>query len=76
MALPKADGPYGYTKKLVNKICRERGVDSRKFWNHFGVNTCAIDRSSGKEVLNYYGCDIERTLYVLGAEDGKPREWD
>lgn len=70
--LPKPDGKYGHTRKQVLKICRDLKIHHKKFWKAFGVNTCALD---GKEI-NYYTCDIERTLWSLNKPGGNFHIWD
>lgn len=70
--LPKPDLPYGYSATMVVSICEERGIDVGEFWDKFGVNTCAV--TDGK--INYYPCDVERTLFMFKAPGGKARMWD
>lgn len=74
MELPKPEGKYGYTSKQIDLICKERGIKRKKFNDAFGVNTAAIDSNTGK--VNYYTCDIERALYILGFKEGKNHTWD
>lgn len=71
--LPKPEHEYGYTKKQVLQICRERKIHHKKFWSAFGVNTCMFDKKLG---VIYYPCDVERTLYKLGHKDGVNHLWD
>lgn len=71
--LPESKNPIGYTKKELQKICKERKITLRDFNKAFGVNTCGIDKNG--EIL-YYQCDVERTLYDLGHKDGIWHEWD
>ena len=72
--LPKPNNKRGYTKTEIKQICELRGFTLKKFWANHGVNTCALSKN-GKEVY-HYTCDIERTLYKLGAKDGKDHVWD
>jgi hypothetical protein len=71
--LPEPKGQYGYTKQELQQICVDRGITFKKFNSVFGVNTVAID-DNGE--INYYECDVERTLYKLGHKDGKFHMWD
>ena len=71
--LPKPSHKYGYTKKEVLDICRERKIHHNTFWKAFGVNTCMLDKELG---VIYYPCDVEKTLYQLGKKDGKYHPWD
>jgi hypothetical protein len=71
--LPIPEHEYGYTKKQVLQICRERKIHHKKFWLAFGVNTCAVDKEMG---IIYYSVDVERTLYELGSKDGRFHCWD
>jgi hypothetical protein len=72
--LPKPKNKYGYTRKEIEEIIQELDIDSKKFWNQFGTNTCMIDKK-GNTI--YYICDIERTLWELGFESlGKFHSWD
>jgi hypothetical protein len=71
--LPKPKGQYGYTQDELKQICKDRGISFKKFNSIFGVNTVAVDKS-GK--INYYVCDVERTLYELGNKDGCFHCWD
>ena len=71
--LPKPEHPYGYTKRQVLQICRERKIHHATFWQIFGVNTCAIDKKLG---VIYYPVDVKRALYELGHEDGEYAPWD
>lgn len=73
MSLPIPIHPYGYTRKQVLQICRERKIHHKKFWSAFGVNTCAVDEKLG---TIYYVCDVEKTLWSLNKKDGKYHVWD
>lgn len=59
MKLPTPDAQYGHSREQVEWICQQHNIPMEKFWDEFGVNTAALD---DKGQVNYYGCDIERTL--------------
>jgi hypothetical protein len=72
--LPRPYGPYGYTIGQIRNICKKVGIHEQDFWNAFGVNTVAVDKS-GKH--NYYKCDIERALYrATSGIKGVNHAWD
>jgi hypothetical protein len=71
--LPKPEHEYGYTRKQILQICKDRKIHHKKFWSAFGVNTCAVDEKLG---TIYYPCDVERALYNLGQKDGVNHLWD
>lgn len=71
--LPKPEHKYGYTKKQIMKICKDRKISVAIFWEEFGVNTCMVDKKLG---IIYYPCDVEKTLYHLGHKDGVNHLWD
>jgi len=71
--LPKPDHKYGYTKKQVLQICRERKIHHATFWKAFGCNTCILDEKLG---IIHYPCDVKRALFELGDKDGEFSEWD
>lgn len=73
LKLPRPDHKYGYTSKLVDKICKDRGITREQFGEAFGINTCVHDKKLG---TIYYGCDIERALHILKAPSGKAHGWD
>lgn len=68
MKLPKPAHKFGYTSKQVDEICEKAGVPREEFGEAFGINTCFHDEKLG---TIYYGCDIERALWVLGKNGGK-----
>lgn len=72
--LPKPDRPHGHSRKQVLAICRKHKIHHKTFWKAFGVNTCAVDKDG---LINYYTCDIERTLAViLKYRRVSSLEWD
>ena len=71
--LPKPELKYGYSKKQIEQICKERNILEAKFWKAFGVNTVCDD---GNGNTCYYRCDVEKALYSLGCSDGKWHQWD
>ena len=71
--LPTPQHPYGYTKKQILQICRERKIHHATFWKAFGVNTCTVDDKLG---TIYYPVDVKKALYELGHKDGEYSAWD
>jgi hypothetical protein len=71
--LPTPEHLYGYTKKQILQICRERKIHPKKFWSAFGVNTVALDDKLG---TIYYPVDVKKALYELGHKDGEYSDWD
>jgi len=72
--IPPPDHEYGYTDLYLDLCLIVLGVDNKKFWKAFGVNTCAYDEK--KECTVYYPCDVERALFNLKHPAGKYHMWD
>ncbi len=63
----------GFMESEVNSLLEKYGLDSKKFYEKLGVNTCIeIDG----EILTYH-CDIETALFCLIENRDKTIwEWD
>ena len=63
----------GFTSKEIKSLIKEYNLDSKKFYESLGVNTCAI---IDDEVITYH-CDIKSALYcILENRDKHLWEWD
>lgn len=63
----------GFTGKEIKSLIKEYDLDSDKFYEVLGVNTCMI---IDDETITYH-CDIETTLYCLVENRDKHYwEWD
>ena len=72
---PPKDHEYGWYGKTAEKWAAKFGINKKKFWKVFGVNTCMIDDSNNKVV--YYECDIERTIReCINRKWVSGYEWD
>jgi len=71
--LPTPKDTLGYSREEIEAICRIRKISPYIFWKAFGVNTIAV---AADGTSRFYGCDVERTLYILKSKDGKYHVWD
>ena len=71
---PPPNHKHGYTALWLDLCLIVMCIDSKKFWEAFGVNTCVLDKKLEMNV--YYIVDVERALYKLGHKAGVDHEWD
>jgi hypothetical protein len=72
---PPLDHKYGWYGTTVERWAKLFGINKKKFWKVFGVNTCVMDEETGQIV--YYSCDIDRTIReCINRKWVHSGEWD